>query len=408
MKINWEEIESIGKTKRGNDKKIYLDHLPKGGKFISQNRINWKESVGREIYVFYDNEEYILKIEDYDKKKGNVIVNVVGYNNIDFKINTANLPKCKLGSLINNVYADPNSPNRELIINSIGEEKAKTLQPYSNTKIEIVCPDCKSRQSIGVDKLTERGFRCKTCSDGLSYSERLTRNLLIYLNVEFITQKTFDEGKHYYDFYLPKYNAIIETHGIQHYEQTRRNGKRVRTLEEEQENDKLKREIALQHGIKDVNYHEVDCRVSTLEYCKNGLIKAIENYLNIELTDEQWEYIEIKSQSNILKQVVDDYNNGIEEVRILSDKYNLDRSTIQNYLNRGTKLGLCHYNGKIAQKKLVSIPIVATHVETEEVIEFESYAQANKMFGYKSDYIKKCIEGKRDSYKNYKWKLKTN
>ena len=53
------------------------------------------------------------------------------------------------------------------------------------------------------------------------------------------------------------------------------------------------------------------------------------------------------------------------------------------------------------------IGIVAINVYNNEKIEFKSYAEAEK-HGYYYNSIKRCIDGKQESYKNYKWKLKTN
>ena len=48
-------------------------------------------------------------------------------------------------------------------------------------------------------------------------------------------------------FYLPKYNCIIETHGLQHYEESSMTS---RSLQEEIDNDLFKQEMALKNGIK--------------------------------------------------------------------------------------------------------------------------------------------------------------
>ena len=402
MKINWEEIEPAGKTVTGGIKKIKLDELPRGGKYTPKNRINWMESVGMTVYALYDEKEYAIVIDSYDKEKGNLIVNIVGYHAIDFKIHTANFPKCKLGALINNIYANPNSPNRELIISSIGEEKTKTLKPYSNTKIEIICPDCGSKQPTVVSHLTERGFKCRSCSDGFSFPEKLMRNVLLKLGIEFQSQVTWDRGKHFYDFYLPKFNAIIETHGRQHYEYSRRKGKEVRTLEEEQENDRLKRKLALDKGVKNENYHEIDCRESTLEWCKPNIEKVLKLYSSATLTDDDWREVAIKSQTNLLFEVCKQYEERRCSSVELSREFNVSSSVVQKYLKIGHSLGLCVYGGRKEQYARARIAIKGIHKETKEEIKFDSYTRA-KEHGYRSESIRDCVKGKRKDYKNYTW-----
>lgn len=406
MQINWEEIESIGKTVRGNDKKIYLKHLPKGGKFISQNKINWKESVGLSFFTLYDNREYEIIIEDYLSESGYLVVNVKGHYKANFKIHTSNVPSAKFNKLINNIYGNPSVKNRQLIIDAVGEEKAKTLLANSNKKIEVQCPICSSKQSIWIGDLTKKEFRCVGCSDGFSYPEKLTKNILDKLGISYATQYRFSESNHRYDFYLCDYNAIIETHGSQHYEEKGRKG--GRTLEEEQANDRYKRELAITNGVKAEDYHEIDCRVSTLEHCRKGLITALSKYIEINLTEEEWKDLDIRSQTSNFIKVIEEFNLGITQTSLIAKKYKLDMTTVQKYLNKGTKMGLCSYDGKEMQKHNHSVPLVAIHVDTGEVIEFDSYLQAKKLHNFRSDSIRSCIAGKRDTYKNYKWSLKTN
>lgn len=405
MFIDWQEIESVGKTARGKDKKVYLDHLPKGGKCIPKNKINWKESKGMSFYTLYDEKEYEIIIEDYLCSTGYLILNVKNNHKCDFKIHSSNVPSAKFNTLINNVFGNPNIKNRDLIIKTIGEDKAKTLLPTSNKKIEVCCPTCPSKQSIWIRDLTKKEFRCMSCSDGFSYPEKLTKNILDKLGISYTTQYKFLNSNHRYDFYLCDYNVIIETHGSQHYEEKGRKG--ARTLKEEQENDRYKRELAIANGIKTDNYHEVDCRISTLDYCRKGLVEVLSKYIEVDLTEEEWKELDIRSQASNFIKVIEEFNSGVTQTSLIAKKYSLDMTTVQKYLNKGTKMGLCNYKGKEVQKKLVSIPIVATHVDTGKVIEFDSFAQAHTMFGFKYEGIKKCIEGKINSYKNYKWSLKT-
>lgn len=400
--VDWSKIESSGTGVSGGEKKIMLDHLPRGGKYLPENRINWGRSVGEKVDVLYDGKEYIVTIDGYDGDTGYLMVNIVGYNKVNYKIHSGNFVKCKLNKLINNVYANPNSPNRKLIIDSVGVNEAKTLTPYSNKKIQVICPECKAKQSIQLCKLTERGFRCNKCSDGFTFPERLMRNVLLKLNIEFQCQLTWDGGKHFYDFYLPEFNAIIETHGIQHYEQSRRVGKRVKTLEEEQENDSCKRKLAMTNGVKDEDYHEIDCRISTLEWCKPNIEKVLKFYTSAILTEEEWREIALESQRNLLFEVCKRYEATRCSSNELAKEFNISSSTIQKYLKIGHTLNLCNYGGKEEQYARMRTAIIGVHNATKEVVEFISMSQA-KCHGYRPDSIKQCIEGKRKDYKGYTW-----
>lgn len=400
--IDWSKIESSGTGVSGGEKKIVLDNLPRGGKYLSQNRINWTKSAGEKVHVLYEGEEYVVTIDGYDGDTGYLMVNIVGYNKVNYKIHSGNFVKCKLNKLINNIYANPNSPNRKLIIDSVGVDEAKTLTPYSNKKIQIICPECKAKQPIKLCKLTERGFRCNKCSDGFSYPERLVRSVLKRLEINYLGQLTYDNGKTRYDFFLPDFNAIIETHGIQHYEEVRRKGRATRTLEEEQKNDKYKRKLAIENGIKDEDYHEIDCRISTLEWCRPNIEKVINLYTQTTLTEEDWRQISLDSLTNVLVEVCKQYEVRRCPSRVLASEFNIDETTVQKYLKTGDSLGLCSYGSREEQYKRVSIPIVGIHVKTGQRIEFKSYNEANRS-GFKHCSIRNNISGKTKHYKNYVW-----
>ena len=134
MKINWDEIEPIGKTSLGNDKKIYAELLPQTSKGIK-----WTKAVGECFYVLYDNIEYIVKIKNYLGNR-RFIIDLVGedYNEIEFEINGNNLKNAKIGKLIRNIYVNKKIHNRQLIIDSIGEDNAKTYTCSQNIKIPII------------------------------------------------------------------------------------------------------------------------------------------------------------------------------------------------------------------------------------------------------------------------------
>ena len=141
-------------------------------------------------------------------------------------------------------------------------------------------------------------FHVTLCSDGISFSEKLMGSILTKLNIEFIKQMSYDNGEHRYDFYLPKYNAILETHGLQHYEHGFK--KFGKTLEEEQENDRYKRELAISNGVLNENYNEIDCRYSTLEYCRPNIEKALGDYIDMSiLTDDDWKEADIQAQKSL-------------------------------------------------------------------------------------------------------------
>lgn len=216
----------------------------------------------------------------------------------------------------------------------------------SNKKVELKCPECGYIKMMSILNLARHAYSCDICSDGISYPEKLMASILTKLNIEFVKQMSYDKGKHKYDFYLPKYNAILETHGLQHYEQQGRG----RSLEQEQENDRYKRVLAIENGILNNNYHEIDCRCSTMEWCKHGIEEVLSRYVDIDsLTDNDWKEADIQAQKSLKIEVCKYWKdskemNGDLTTTQVANVFGVSNITVGNYLKWGSKNDLCNYN----------------------------------------------------------------
>ena len=166
-------------------------------------------------------------------------------------------------------------------------------------------------------------------SDGISIPEKFVMNIFKELGIKFITQlnkSTFEWCKNYrYDFYIPSLNMIVETHGNQHYKGGFENFG-GRTLEQEQENDKLKKELALNNNIE--KYIIIDCRYSLFDWLKKNVIKELGDYF--DLSNINWGLIWNNSLKNLVwevKRLTEEGNNITKIAEIL----NIDRHTVANY-----------------------------------------------------------------------------
>lgn len=123
-----------------------------------------------------------------------------------------------------------------------------------------------------IKRVIKNGLICSSCSINIPYSEMIMSKLLHALGIDFIHEKSmsWSNGRRY-DFYLPSYNMIIETHGMQHYKNNS-GGKRKRSLEEEQENDRYKEQLARENGIE--YYLQIDCRHSDILYIENSIMES--------------------------------------------------------------------------------------------------------------------------------------
>jgi Zn finger protein HypA/HybF involved in hydrogenase expression len=296
----------------------------------------------------------------------------------------------------------------------------------SEEKLNWICPQCKSIiYNKSLNMVVHDGLSCPHCSDGISYPEKFMYNVLNQLNVDFIFQYSYKNAKwckgiNYnirYDFYIQSFNCIIETHGLQHYEERDTSSIYCNTLQKEQENDEFKKALAIKNGIKEENYIVIDCRKSEMEWIRDHLLdsRLAELY---DLTNINWVKINEESQKSVLFNVCDFYNKSYP-INYLIEHFNLSSTTIRTYLKMGTKLGLCNYNAK--EQQIQSGKQAGLHskinnskkvicLTTGEI--FDSEASAAKKYNTYCSSIKKCCIGKLNysgkspvSNKKLQWKF---
>lgn len=151
----------------------------------------------------------------------------------------------------------------------ITHPELQLLSPYirSNRKVHVLCTDCNKDFWVTPNKL-QQGQHCPRCK--ISHGERLIRDTLTNLNIEFEMQKRFDDLKGLgnkklsYDFYLPTYNLLIEFQGEQHERPVIFKGLTESIAQErfikQQEHDKRKRNYAKSHniGLLEIWYYKIN------------------------------------------------------------------------------------------------------------------------------------------------------
>lgn len=224
----------------------------------------------------------------------------------------------------------------------------------SDKYMDFLCPICKSTLNRKVNTIKTNGLCCPYCSERVSYPERFLVNFLEQLNEDFKTQKIFKWSKSIkvnnkkicgtkkYDFYINNKSIIIETHGKQHYVENSFSTLNNRTLSDEQENDKLKEQLAKNNNI---NYYIIlDCRESNLEWIKNSILNSELNNL-YDLSTIDWEQCHKYAMSSKIKEAADLYNNNFKKKEI-SEIMHVSQFTITKYLKEATKLNICNYISK--------------------------------------------------------------
>ena len=136
------------------------------------------------------------------------------------------------------------------------------LEKYIDTmtKIKVRHNKCNHVYSVRPNNFVS-GYRCPLCKASLG-----EQNIIRYLeknNIEYIHQYSFKNLKGVrnelrYDFYLPKYNLLIEFQGIQHYKPIKFFGG-LEKFKQQVKTDKIKKEYAINSMI---NFLEVPFYVS--------------------------------------------------------------------------------------------------------------------------------------------------
>lgn len=251
-----------------------------------------------------------------------------------------------------------------------GAQEAGKYTSYSQTKINPLCPYCgKIRtKKISISNIKQdHGFQCD-CSDSLPYPEKFVAALFNQFNLDYIMQarpRDFCDNMidRKYDFYFPKVSLIVETHGLQHYEEC---SGIMKSFKEQQENDKLKYEIAVNNGIQ--NYVVLDCRKSQIDWIKESVIKSdLDKILNIDYSKVDWEKCDQYAILNVVKMVCSDFDDEHLFIDELSDKYHINPATVRNYLKTGATYGWCSFT-----KTNIGRPVLVTGKD------FYFYSYSNK------------------------------
>ena len=240
-------------------------------KYISGNNkghFNWKENIGKELPFQYDDLTGIIKIIDYKSINRNNLVTIKYQDNV-ITTSTSNLLQLKIPSFLNK------NKNTRQYLYKIGDIIAKDFQEskvieqtrisvkatknYETTRgYKLKCLCCGYKYQTREDRISS----CPVCGIRSSWIERFIFSIFIQAKTDFEVQKEFQWLQNrWYDVYLPKYNAIVEINGIQHYEPIKNPNRKQKTAEQQYieciESDKLKYDTAIKNGLA---YYVIDAR----------------------------------------------------------------------------------------------------------------------------------------------------
>ena len=262
--------------------------------------------------------------------------------NIDYWVSETNLkvgitcPCCgKKQTYVQTGINDIATTDKWMVDYFVDKEIAKKIMFGSEKRIEVICPICgniKDKLISAYTLHTNKSINCPYCSDGKSYPEKFTMDLLRQLNIPFITEFSpkWANGKRY-DFLLPDYDLIIEVdgglgHGNKTYDnKTDYYGKAI---------DNYKDKIALD---KNFVVLRVDAKKSKKEYLKTSFITSIGSIFDLSFVD--WDSCERFALKSLIFDICNDYKNKIS-IGESANIHNISEKTVRRYIKRGKELKL--------------------------------------------------------------------
>lgn len=245
-------------------------------------------------------------------------------------------------------------------VNDIATTKPDLIKYFDNTedgykytysssrKIMCKCDYCGCKKEMSPNKLSQYGFSCPKCSDGISYPEKFINSLFTQICDNYIYQlsKTTLKwcGSYKYDFAILNKSCIVEVHGLNHYSENNFSSLGGKTLKEEQENDINKEFRARENNIK--NYIIIDARLSNLEWIKKSVMASdLPKLMNFSEKDIDWSECHREALSNLVK-VACDYKKHDPQLSTsdIAMKMRLSNTAILTYLKNGSILGWCEYD----------------------------------------------------------------
>lgn len=386
----------------------------------SEKRVDWKNTLGRCVYITRNGEVYSFVILEYDEEKKKAKVK---YNNDEYDIYTSSLLGGNIGAIIGTKVID-----FRYNIGDVVETKRKTckitdtFRSKNNSEKQYMCKcqDCGSIKRVSESKLLHRGFTCANCSDNISRPERVFLSILLQLGIKYEYQKLFDWSKkvkldcneipkdRFYDFYIPSINTIVEINGELHY----REGKwsNSRSLDYVRENDKFKELLAKDNGID--KYIVIDCEEPEIDYIKDSVINSELNNV-FDLSKIDWYKCDLDSCVSLMKVCSDLWNSGMKSAVDISKEVSLSKATVITYLKKFNKLGLNDYNAtsekvrgarETQEKNKKALICLNNKMIFESVIDCVN--QSENVFGVKlsQSKISEVCRGNRKYHRNYQFK----
>lgn len=361
-----------------------------------QGKYDWSNNIGKELYFEYDDISGYIKIIDYvkDIPYGRITLQ---YENIVTTTHTPALLHLKVPRLF---HKEKQKRRYNYEVGAVIHKFNDSLKVLDQIRIDydnafcrgykLECLDCGYVYESREDTLST----CPICGKKSSYSERFVYFILKQANINFAPQMEFEWlHNRFYDTYLPDYNAIIEIHGLQHYQPTKMNSKYTpeEVYQMNLEADKIKHDAAISNGL---NYHIINASNQETLFEE---AKKILNFIDFTNVSKK-ECIKFANYKDI-RQECELWNKGFS-THDIAEKLNEPLSKVQNKLRIGNECDMCIYDkhtnlskshiGLAKGNSNNSKPVRCT--TTNKV--FNSITEATKYYNLSRTGISDCLSGK--------------
>lgn len=225
----------------------------------------------------------------------------------------------------NSLYAHENI--RKYIVDI---EHAKTIAPNTHNKIMLKCPECDREKEMSPNTLVTRGFSCSICSQKF-YPELFFGAMNDVFNMGFVPQVRNLYDGYIFDNVNYQSKTIIETHGLQHYQEVK-SKQWENTHENTVQSDEAKRKWCKENGWTLI---ELDCRKSEFKFIQEQVNKnkLLPNINNETVINKMLEIIEL-NKNYPTKKIKNMYEIDRLSAREIGEKLNLSKSVVSNILRR--------------------------------------------------------------------------
>lgn len=273
----------------------------------------------------------------------------------------------------------------ELMKYIVNPDDVSNIISSSNSRKKILCKCdiCHYQAKKYPYDLIRYGFNCPCCTSGFSAPNRFIRVLMSQLPIEklFFEYKRQWTQEKIYDCYF-EYNSqkyVIEMDGEQHFRDAW-----YQTKEEHRDNDKLKDQLAKDNNVIMIR---INCKNTDYDYLYNNINNSILSQL-FNLNTVDWDKCKDALKNDLLIQVCNYFNENKNNEKLttkeIAEHFNIAPNTVTRYLNKGTQLDLCQYNGREfvnkAVKKAVGKSQIVYNLNGEIVGKYDTITELRRVF----------------------------